>query len=578
MRVTIVVFVCLMLLSAVHVYRFVKLGSNYTTLIISTETGSNTGLEETYAYAPFVNRIKFGQPTNDPYLWEYRSQKSPFISELLPAVVLGWIAKATGVPFSLAVVKIFGPIFLLFLLRQIGILGGINRLVSITAAAAAVFTPMLFSLVPYPAALNYITGATELEFQRLFHPLLPMIMVSLYIVCAHKALIRKYRWSMILFAGVLLGALFYTYFFAWTLVWVGMGIITIANLNKSQRHNLRRLMGIMFIGLIIGIPYFINAWQFSNSITGQDFLEKSLLPIKEIHAWKMIRYLLLLILVVMIDRDWIKQLTKKLLVALMLSAIILPDLSQILFKVNLESDHWIVRFLYPLSTFVAVLSIGPWLNRRFPAVAAVSMWVLIAIAGIRLTAVFSHQIKQPVDLFQLGSERQQLFAFMKQNLKPGSIIGSLSFTEEVYLAAYTSFYPFIPRWERTIALKAEPMNRLIFLAQQLAVAESYFDDVMPVPLTPINYQDLPRFDQKALAVVFGIEYLFDRPPYYRHQDLLRQVKDKFRQSIPQPGKLDYVLISPTDRQFVNWEPKDNCQPLFNNSTYQLYRFNDCQEL
>lgn len=575
-----IIFVCslVVLLSAAHIYRLFKLGANYTTLIINTETGSNTSLEETYAYAPPVNRIKFGQPTNDSYVREYSYQRSPFMSEFLPTIGLGQLAKIIGVPFSWIIVKVLGPILLMLLMRQIGILTGADSFTSIVAALVAVFMPMLFSLLPYPVTLNYIAGATELEFQRLFHPLLSMIIISLYVICVHKALTSKYNWPIILFSGVLLGTLFYTYFFAWTLVWISMGLVVVTCFNKRERDNLKILMAIIMMGMVIGIPYIINGWQFSNSNMGQDFWEKSLIPIKEVHIWKMIRYLLLIILTLRLDRDWAKQLTKKLLLSLMISAIILPDLSQVLLGGNIESDHWIVRFLYPLSTFVAVLSMGFWLNKRFPAVKALILWLLTVIVAIRLMVIINYQMRLPVNLFQLSGERRQLFTFMEQNLEYNSVIGSLSFTEEIYLAAYTPFYPFIPRWERTIAPETEPMERLLFLTQQLKVVENYFDDVMPVPLVPINYQHLPRFDQKALAVVFGIEYLFDQPPYYRHQALLKQTKEKYRQIIPQPGRLDYILITPTDRQFANWAPTDNCQPLFSNLAYQLYRFNDCWRL
>ena len=567
----------LLILGMPHWRRFTGLGSKYTTLLIGSQNVNTISLEETYAYATLANRVKFDQPINDPYVWEYKDFGSPFLSEYAPSLVTGWLAKLAGVPLAIIVIKITGPIVLVSLLYLVGINIGVGSISAMASSIAAVFLPKLFALFPYPVIPTYILGSTDLEFQRVFHPLLSWIAVAGNMVGIQMVFKKKTSLITMVIAGILAGILFYTYFFAWTLVWFGMAILIILLFCQKKFFDLKRLAIVMTVGCLIGLPYFINGLEFSRTVLGREFWDKTVLPAQEIHVATLLRYVLLLGGLILVDRGWWRKSNKLLLWSMLVAAVLLPDLSQFVFGANLESDHWIGRFLYPLSTLLILLAVGKWLSEKNARWNKLFVVVVFILAVFRIGLVNLNEWRKPVENYQLDKQRQELYNFLFNNVAPGSVIGSLSFTEQIYLAAYTPFYPFIPRWDRTIAPNDEPMRRLLFIAQQLEVSEKYFDETMPVPLVPVSYPELPRFDQKALAVVFGLQYLYDLPPYNRHLELLVNIKDRFKNKIKPFGRLDYLLITPTDRVFSKRKFETECNKLFDNNVYQVYRFSDCKE-
>lgn len=567
----------LLILGLPHWHRFAGLGSRYTTLLIESQDVNPISLEETYAYATLTNRVKFNQPINDPYVWEYKDFGSPFLSEFAPSLVTGWLAKLVGVPLAIIVIKIIGPIVLVLLLYLVGKNIGVGSMSAMIAAIAAVFLPKLFALFPYPVISTYLSASTDLEFQRVFHPLLSWIAVAGSMVGVQLVFKKKTSLITMVIAGVLVGILFYTYFFAWTLVWFGMAILTVSLFCQKKFFDLKRLAVIITVGLVIGLPYFINGWEFSRTVLGQEFWGKTVLPVQEIHVATLLRYALLLGGLILIDCGWWRESNKLLLWSMLAAAVLLPDLSQFVFGANLESDHWIGRFLYPLSTLLVLLAVGKWLSEKNSGWNKLFIVAVLMLTVFRVGSVNLNEWRKPVKNYQFDKQKRELYNFLYNNVAPGSVMGSLSFTEQIYLAAYTPFYPFIPRWDRTIAPKDEPMKRLLYIAQQFDVSEQYFDETMPVPLVPISHPELPRFDQKALAVVFGLEYLYDLPPYNRHQELLTNVKERFRNEINPVGRLDYLLITPTDRAFSKREFEIECTKLFDNDIYQVYKFSDCKK-
>lgn len=572
-----ILILLLVILGLPHWQRWSKLGSRYTTLIIDSQKITSTDSEETYAYAVLTNRVSSSQPINDPYLWEYKDFKSPFLSELVPSLTTGWLAKLIGTPLTIVMSKIAGPIILVFLLYRIGISNEFNPITAMAAASASIFLPKLFALFPYPAILVYMSGSTDLEFQRVFHPLLSWIAVAGSFWGIQSVFKGKFSFTKTVVAGTLAGILFYTYFFAWTTVWFGLAILAALLFWQRKFSDLKRLAVVMIIGLGIGTSYFVNGWGFSRTVLGQEFWEKTVLSIREIHVATLLRYVLLAGGLILVDHGWWRRSNKLLLWSMLAAATLLPDLSQLILKVNLESDHWIGRFLYPLSTFLAVLIVGEWLSRKNDGWNRAIMAVVLALAVFRISAVGFREWKQSAENYQLGRQRQELYDFLSNNVAFGSVIGSLSFTEQIYLAAYTPFYPFIPRWDRTVAPRDESMQRLLYMAQQLDVSDQYFEETMPVPLVPVSHPELPSFDQKALAVVFGLQYLYDLPPYNRHRELLANIKERFSNEIKPVGRLDYLLITPTDRAFSRREFETECAKLFDNNAYQIYKFSDCNK-
>jgi len=98
-----------------------------------------------------------------------------------------------------------------------------------------------------------------------------------------------------------------------------------------------------------------------------------------------------------------------------------------------------------------------------------------------------------------------------------------------------------------------------------------------LPLSPLPFEDIPGQDQRIYASIFGLKYYHDVAPYPIHQKLIESINEKQKIPTSSNGRLDYLLITTTDRLFSarNWEA--NCRTLFSNGVYQVYSFSECEQ-
>src|SRR3990167_11230556 len=254
-------FGVLITLSLPHIFRYLALGSKYTTLIISGPSATATSWEETYTYATEANRIKNNQPINDPYIYEYRNKPSPLISELVPSVLLGVPAKVLSTSLVFILAKIFVLPLTIFVWYLIARQLGYSKKASICAALTSFILQKLFVYIPYfPKIFSYEFDG-YLEAQRIYFPLISSFITSITILFILKILDNN-KMKYILLAGILLGLLFFTYFFAWSLIWLSLILFLISLKISSWQIHVKKLLAVLAIGLLIGLPYFINTFYF----------------------------------------------------------------------------------------------------------------------------------------------------------------------------------------------------------------------------------------------------------------------------------------------------------------------------
>src|SRR3990167_2069809 len=211
-------FGVIVILSLPHIFRYLALGSKYTTLIINGPSATQISWEETYTYATEANRIKNNQPINDPYIYEYRNKPSPLLSELVPSLILGVPAKILSVPFVFVIAKIaIIPLTVLIwylTARQLGY----SKISSVGASIASIILQKFFVYVPYIPKISEYEVNGYLEGLRIYFPLISSFLTSLTVLLIIKAL-KKRNTIYAVISGILLGSLFFSYFFAWVLMW-----------------------------------------------------------------------------------------------------------------------------------------------------------------------------------------------------------------------------------------------------------------------------------------------------------------------------------------------------------------------
>lgn len=557
-----------LILAVIGFRRTTKLEGNCHDLFLDGETDQSI-MEEVYAYAPLANRIRNGQSINDPYIYDYRNYSSPFISELFPAMVLGVTAKLFTLPLAFIIVKFLFPTFLIIVWTKIGIEIGFTRLNSFLAACVFVFLPKLFPLFPYHDLISYLT-IPFFETERVFHPLFSGLFTSLFIYSLIK-LLRHANTTQMVITGGFLGILFYTYLFAWTWIFTGLVILAAYLLLTRQQNLFKRLLVVIIIGLTIGIPYFINAINFSQSDLTSNFWEKSVYSV----GWyfpQIFRYLVLAGGIFIFNCCKQKKNGLNVFVILIFAGIVLPDLSQVILGINLEADHWLIRFVYPLSSFIFVGFLLQQLRRR-RIFKFLVMIVSISIV-VKVGAIFNLNWSHPVGS-NSNLTRSNLYVWMTKNIPENSVIGTLSLREEMYLAVNTPYYPYVPYSFRTLSPIDESLDRYLYLINLFQVRDEFLDNILRLPTSPLPYPGLPNEDQRIYTYIFGLTFSRDQFPYPIHQQLVQNIKNRRREAIDQKGKLDYLLVTPTDRFYSEFDLANKCDPVFDSQVYQLYPFAGC---
>src|SRR3989344_2579009 len=546
------------MLSFPHLYRFLQLGKNYTILFFDNPVATQTNWEETYTYATEANRIKNNQPINDTYIYEYRNEPSPLISELVPSVLLGVPAKVLSIPLVFILAKIFVlplTIFIWYLIaRQIGY----SKKASLCAALTSFILQKLFVYIPY-------------------FPLISSVITSIIILFILN-LLNNNKMKYVLFAGILLGLLFFTYFFAWSLIWLSLILFLISLKISSWQIHVKKLLAVLAIGLLIGLPYFINTFYFYQNPAHGDFLVRTIsFPITNWNIPIIFRFLALSLIMIAFQKQWFKDPSRRLLLTVYLTAALFPMASMMIFQADNQTDHWYERFLYPLSTFLLVLFISDALGQFNLKIKKIVLLGLILAAVLKVLVVTVKEVQKPIAGFTIGKERTDLYSWMLKTLPKDSVVGSLSFTEEVYLTAYTPFYAYIPQAYKTIAPSNEILKRYANLAQIFNVNEEFIGQVFIMPDEKHkNPQSLVAADGGSFMVLTGTTYIFEKPPYAGHREVLDKVLSSIDNKTRQQGKLDYLLFGPLERENTDNFSQNKCKSLYSNGVYQLYDFNTCK--
>lgn len=579
-RIIITILLILIIALAIpHIIRFSSFGPKYTTLIINSPAADQISWEETYTYATEANRIKNNQPINDPYIYEYRKTLSPLISELVPSLILGIPAKILSIPVVFILAKIFFLPLTVLIWYLIAQELGYSKLTSAAASLTGIILQKAFVYIPYFHALLSYEINGYLEAQRIYFPLVSGVITSLTILLLIKFL-KKNDVRFTVGLGVLLGLLFYTYFFAWTIVWSSLFVLLLSLLIFKEASLLKRLIVPVIIGTLIGSPYFLNLLQFSKSGVYQDFLIRTIsFPVTDWNLLVVARFVIFLLLIVMTSKNWFKSTSKRYLVLFYLTAVFLPSITKIVLGYDNQTDHWYERFLYPLSTFLLVLFISDFFDRFLMHLNLMKslLMILIGISLLKIGLVINSEIQRSKLAFTIGAQRNELYNWMENNLQKDSVVGSLSFTEEIYLTAYTPMYAYLPQAYKTIAPTKEIKDRYLFLARQIGIGPEFIKQVFIMPDQPYsNPGSTQAKDGNGFMVLFGIANHFDKFPYLSHSKIQQELVQSLNKPINQIGRLDYLLIGPLESEVSpDFAKNTKCQLVFQNVAYKIYRFNDC---
>jgi len=206
-----------------------------------------------------LGNVYYADLKNVPYVQQSLSPMIEAAAGIIFRVPLPWVNIAAKFVFPfLAVCIIY--LFWLTLTKR--------RAVSLTMTAFIIFIPATtVFLDPHGWTqffLHRVFSRADLQFLSFARPINPQIsalFVYGFLLCAYKFIFANAsnRWG--LSAAVLLGLSFYTYFFAFTLIWAVTAVLLIWFLIGREWQRFWRLLTVAIFAALIGIPYILNVWN-----------------------------------------------------------------------------------------------------------------------------------------------------------------------------------------------------------------------------------------------------------------------------------------------------------------------------
>ena len=137
-----------LIISVPHLYGIYKLGASYTPFKITDKLQYMR--DETYIYSAQARQILRGCFRGDAYTWEYRSNPSPYVSEVASIIPISILAFVLGsIELALVASDFIFPIALFLI-----IVWGLKKFkvddsLAVLSATAAIIIPNFSSLLPY---------------------------------------------------------------------------------------------------------------------------------------------------------------------------------------------------------------------------------------------------------------------------------------------------------------------------------------------------------------------------------------------------------------------------------------------
>ena len=439
-----------------YIYGYYTFNNNFSPLI------SNDNLsylrEHTYSYSAQVNQIIKGHLYGDAYIWEYKSNPSPFVGELasiIPIAIISLLANSVPNGFILSS---FAFSLILFVLIYTGLrIFNFPRYFNLFAATSIIIIPFLSSLLPYYSHnLTQITGGTLLPlfFFRIPNPLISSIYLFLSIfstifILKNPSAKYFYLWP------VIVGVSIYSSTFIMSTVLFALVLLAPKLFSKISKQKLIISFLIIFL---IAIPYLINFISANIIFNTKEFLltftfePKIMFPVQ-------IRYILIALLLLWARK---KDAFSKVILAFVLSAAILMEFHQVIIGRNIQADHYISRILAPIATlsiFIILYEKLDFLKRN------IKIWIIFTV--VVLTIGFHQQLswinRYPNDFEQL-TYRKNLIDYINKNTDKNDVIGTLDPDINDEIQANTGRWVYMAPGDRTFVSHSEQLTRICDLS------------------------------------------------------------------------------------------------------------------
>lgn len=454
--------------------------ADYTPFSVDPSVSADT-YDETQLYAPGAMRfLRTGTLPSELDIYELRGLDNGY--PILHSVIAGGLARGVGtLENAWVILHAVPPAILVLLLYWMASAFTLNQLYRSLIAWATVlvaFGPRNLALLGGEAFI------APLEVTRFPHPALSFtLLVAACILVARMLSAPSHRSAALV--GILCGTLFYSYYFYWTAMYIGLGTLFVGAAVIRRWRIAGYLVEAGVVGILVAVPYIVRAFASLRQAGARALMERvgAFDRFAGPHGLLILVFgLAAMLLILRRSRrvDIPGRLPLGLGVPLVLVAVGVVGTGaglnlQLLTGYDPQRDHFYNRLLQPFGTalaggvvialsripvsFLALVSART--QRVLPTVAALALVVLLGLAVTRqvtsgLITSADHRASAPSNAVLLWAQR---------NIAPDDVVGSSNLGLIVLTPAVAGTWNFVPVADRTMADRDEILTRYLVAAR-----------------------------------------------------------------------------------------------------------------
>ena len=561
---------------------------NYNPLALDMKSDTNY---DNLIYGAGVRDFKDGHfiPT-DFHTFEHKD-KGIYKFDPMPIMMVGVFSKIlSSVEAAFIFSDFFFPPLIFILLVFLAFILTKNENISIAASLAVITASKAFHI--YRPALwpgimyEFITKGlwSPLFFSRLMNPEASYIFFALAVIFVYFSL-SKQEYKYTILAGIFFGLLFNVYLYYWTFIIAGLSILLFILLIKNKKDikiNIKKYATIIGIGLVMSIPFWVNHFRIkSNPEYFLDlFIRLGLEFGRYIDGYTM-PFIAILLLFSFLYKN--KDFNFYFMASFFAGGIILIN-SQIITGFSLYSSHWIDMVMNSWTAIMFFVLISRFLAkfrktkraRYWPNIIEWALIFLIITHAAWVQARFSFESK---DSYSISNEEKDLFSWVDKNTPNDSVIMAASLKYNNMIPGLTHSNIFFPYSNPTLASTKEIEDRFL-------ITFKLYD--MPVEYVETQFSDVRKVnsieDKLQMYIFYSTNCSVIRKGFYTYPDpdcnkalnepTINKYKElKFDKSLLFRYRLDYVLVTPFERQFTNELAYPFLEKVFWNKDFILYKVN-----
>jgi len=473
--------------------------------------------DEAYGHIGFAREIYDGHfPPGDLFFNQKTpSLFSPFpIPYMLMAFFIWIFNGSVNAAYTAAHFVVPGILFCLFV--WLGYVLTRSRLWALTIGGVALLTPIVNHL---PDAFRSIANFSNIVLKN-FYPAVKTVLPDLflartmdplftYLIFIPAITLLLIFWRMpgkkiAIWTGVVVGALYYTYFHYWVYTTMVVGLLGLAIWlrRKESPERWRAMLWLAGAAALVTIPYWINFFQYMRLPAAQEVTD-GLGKVEYGRSFRLFQpfsvvfdYIFYLVLGWFVYRLWWRgsertNREQAILYWVFLAAMFVAWNVQVVIGYVPQPDHWLRTF----SPFIFVMVVHMLyellrrVNQRAVVIALVGLSVLLVIKKINNVFIFVNPPAQVLEEYSMNLNIVDSWQWINKNIVGEPVVVSPSFVSSLYFNTETAVRPYLAtRYNSNVAN---------------AVLEDRFLKTMKVfGLPSVLVERLLRSDSKELCGAF----------------------------------------------------------------------------